>query len=104
MLRTSSTFGELRGASGSCARAVPATARSGSRASRIRRVTSARTPLRARTCHPLLLVDLLLGLVVGERFERVDVAQRRVPRDELLRGLHAEALGEDAAEGLDLHL
>ena len=57
-----------------------------------------------RAARPLGLVLALGRLVVGERLRRVDVAERRMPRDELARGLDAEALGEHGPERLDLHL
>src|SRR3954470_20761383 len=53
---------------------------------------------------PLSLVFALLRLVVGERLGRIDVAERRVPWHEVLRGLDAEPLREHRSERLDLHL
>src|SRR5262245_42215300 len=49
------------------------------------------------------LVRALCRLKALERLGRVDVAERRVTRDEPLRLRHVEALGEHRAECGDLH-
>ena len=53
--------------------------------------------------HSALWAPLRL-LVIGQRLRRIDVAQGRMRRHQLASGLDVEALGEDRAERLDLHL
>src|SRR5919197_3747817 len=64
-----------------------------------RRRVSSRS-VRAHFC----FMRALLRLVLLERLRRIDVAERRMIRDEVLRGVDAEALREHRAERLDLHL
>src|SRR4051794_9363844 len=50
------------------------------------------------------LVRALRRLVAVERLERVDVAERRVARRQLLRGRDAEPLRQHRRERTDLHV
>src|SRR5207247_7237699 len=49
-------------------------------------------------------VGALLRLVLLERLWRIDIAERRMVRDQVLRDRDVEALRQHRAECLDLHL